>query len=117
VPHSIETDKAVDSGLACLVLLARFHGLPADPDHLSHQRGADQPFSATDIVLSARSLGLKARSLKSNWGRLAKTPLPAIARHSDGHYFVLASLRARRQAIVRVVVWLGKGAPFPAPHA
>jgi hypothetical protein len=30
---------------------------------------------------------------------------------------VRASLRARRQAIVRVVVWLGKGAPFPAPHA
>ncbi|MCU7920733.1 MAG: hypothetical protein KZQ95_20615 [Candidatus Thiodiazotropha sp. (ex Epidulcina cf. delphinae)] len=28
-----------------------------------------------------------------------------------------ASLRARRQAIVRVVAWLGKGAPFPAPRA
>jgi subfamily B ATP-binding cassette protein HlyB/CyaB len=90
VPHSIESDKAVDSGLACLVLLARFHGLPADPDHLSHQRGTDQPFNATDIVLSAKSLGLKARSIKSNWARLAKTPLPAIARHTDGHYFVLA---------------------------
>jgi subfamily B ATP-binding cassette protein HlyB/CyaB len=60
VPHSIESDREVDSGLAVLVLLACFHGLPADPDHLSHQRGATELFSSTDIVISAKSLGLKA---------------------------------------------------------
>ena len=90
MPHSIESDKEVDSGLSCLVLLTRFHGLPADPDHLSHQRGQSGLFSSRDIVLSAKSLGLKSRTISSNWERLAKTPLPAIARHKDGHYFVLA---------------------------
>ena len=90
MPHSVENDRNVDSGLACLVLLARFHGLPADPDHLNHQRGASEPFDARDIVLSAKSLGLKSRTLTSNWKRLADTPLPAIARHTDGHYFVIA---------------------------
>ncbi|MEJ2693412.1 MAG: type I secretion system permease/ATPase [Candidatus Thiodiazotropha sp.] len=90
MPHSVVTDRDVDTGLACLVLLARFHGLPADPDHLSHQRGNSEPFSSRDIVLSAKSLGLKSRTISSRWERLAKTPLPAIARHKDGHYFVLA---------------------------
>ena len=90
MPHSIETDRAVDSGLACLVLIARFHGLPADPEHLTHQRGHSDPFSPQDIVLSARGLGLKSKSISSSWQRLTKTPLPAIARHRDGHCFILA---------------------------
>jgi len=90
MPHSIENDRAVDSGLACVVLIARFHGLPADPEHLTHQRGHSDPFSSRDIVLSAKGLGLKAKSISSRWQRLAKTPLPAIARHSDGHFFILA---------------------------
>lgn len=90
MPHSIDNGKAVDSGLTCLVLLARFHGLPADPDHLAHQRGKSGDFETQDIVLSAKSLGLKAKTVKSEWQRLEKTPLPAIARHKDGHFFILA---------------------------
>ncbi|MCU7806880.1 MAG: type I secretion system permease/ATPase, partial [Candidatus Thiodiazotropha sp. (ex Semelilucina semeliformis)] len=92
MPHSIDNGKAVDSGLACLVLLARFHGLPADPDHLAHQRGQSGDFKTQDIVLSAKSLGLKAKTVKSEWQRLEKTPLPAIARHKDGHFFILARI-------------------------
>lgn len=90
MPHSIETDKTIDTGLACLVMLARYHGLPADPDHLRHQRGTSDDFSSREIVLSAKSPGLKAKSVQSAWGRLSKTPLPAIARHRDGHFFLLA---------------------------
>ena len=90
MPHSIEADRAVDSGLACLVIVARFHGLPADPDHLTHQRGQTGPFSVQDIVLSAKGLGLKSKAVASDRQRLDKTPLPAIARHQDGHFFILA---------------------------
>jgi subfamily B ATP-binding cassette protein HlyB/CyaB len=99
VPHSIGSDKEVDSGLSCLVLLARFHGLPADADHLRHQRGQSGLFSTQDIVLSAKSLGLKSRAISSSWKRLAKTHLPAIARHNDGHYFVLARCEADKVLI------------------
>lgn len=92
MPHSIETDRELDTGLACLVLLARFQGLPADPEHLAHQRGQSGFFSLQDIVLSAKGLGLKAKALKSDWRRLEKTPLPAIAVHKDGHYFILVDI-------------------------
>jgi len=90
VPHSIEADRAVDSGIACLVIIARFHGLPADPDHLAHQRGQTDYFSVRDIILSAKGLGLKSKTVMSEWQRLGKTPLPAIAVHKDGHFFILA---------------------------
>jgi subfamily B ATP-binding cassette protein HlyB/CyaB len=72
------------------VLLARFHGLPADSDHLAHQQGKVGFFTTQDMVLSARRLGLKAKALKSDWVRLEITPLPAIAVHEDGHYFIVA---------------------------
>jgi subfamily B ATP-binding cassette protein HlyB/CyaB len=39
--------------------------------------------------LAAKQLGLKSKCLTSSWQRLAKTPLPAIAQHRDGHFFIL----------------------------
>lgn len=45
-----------------------------------------------DIVRTGRRLGLRMRAIRSDWRRLHKTPLSAIARHDDGHFFVLAGL-------------------------
>ena len=93
MPHDTRR-KDVDTGLLCLVQLARFHGLPADPDQLRHARGSPHGrFTAEDIVRAARALGLKARALRSELQRLGKTPLPAIVRHTDGHYLVLAGIK------------------------
>lgn len=83
-----------DTGLNGLVLMARFFGLPADPDHLSHSHGqTGKQFSLTEIIRAGRSLGLKVRSTKSNWQRLEKTPLPAMVQNVDGSYYILAGLK------------------------
>ena len=83
-----------DSGLACLVMLSRFYGLPADPVQLQHQFGhSGQHFTVTDILQAAKSLGLKAKEIKTDWTRLAHTPLPAIAQNPGGHFFILAQVR------------------------
>ncbi|MGH8119457.1 MAG: ABC transporter transmembrane domain-containing protein, partial [Gammaproteobacteria bacterium] len=98
-----EPDAAVkpDSGLACLVILARLQGLPADPAQLHHQFGqSGRHFTVTDILRAARSLGLKAKEIKTDRSRLARTPLPAIARHPDGHFFIIAQLR-EDQALIQ----------------
>ena len=50
-------------------------------------------FTDTDIIRAAQSLGLKARRISSDRARLTRTPLPAIARHPDGHFFILAQIR------------------------
>lgn len=87
---SPETD-AGDTGLACLVLVARFHGLAAEPEQLAHDfKAGGQPFGIVEMLLAARKLGLQARRVRVKPSRLSQTPLPAIAPGSDGHYFVIA---------------------------
>ncbi len=93
MPHSMDSNDQ-DTGLECLVQLARFHGLAANPDQLAHARGdGANKFDSQAIVLSGRSLGLKIKALSSDWSRLADTPLPAIAEHSDGHFVIVAGVR------------------------
>ena len=86
-----EIPESIDSGLVCLVMLSRLHGMPADPGQLKHHFGeSGSLFTESEILRGAKSLGLKARAISSDQSRLAKTQLPAIAQHSDGHYFILA---------------------------
>ncbi len=93
-------DNLVDTGLASLVVLMRFHRIPGDADQLKHQFGrADRPFDTPDILRAAKSVGLKVKNHRSSWTRLQKTPLPAIARHSDGHYFIVAKVAEDRVLI------------------
>ena len=93
MPHSAATERQLDTGLLSLVLAARFFGLPADPEQLRHRFAPPgNLFGSREILRAARHLGLKAREVASDFERLGRTALPAIARHNDGHYFVVAKL-------------------------
>ena len=88
-----DNSQAVDSGLACLIMLSRLHGLPADAGQLRHQFGrSGEAFNDSDILRAAKSLGLKARVINSDWSRLQNTKLPAIAIHKEGHYFIIGKI-------------------------
>lgn len=85
------TRQAPDTGLACLVMLARFHGVAADPGQLRHRFGeGSRPFGVTEILLAAKQLGLKAKTVKTDFSRLANTPLPALAIGRGDDFFILA---------------------------
>lgn len=87
------TDKP-DTGLACLVILSHLHSVPADPSQLRHQFGVSgKEFTSTEILRAAKSLGLKAREIQSDWKRLEKIQLPAICQHIDGHFIILAQIK------------------------
>ncbi len=82
-----------DTGLMCLLILARFYDLPADGSQLRHQFAqSGQLLSDTDLLRAAKHLGLKAGLLKSEWGKLSGTPFPAVAKRTDGRYVVLAKI-------------------------
>ena len=83
-----------DSGLAGLVLLARYHGVAADAAQLAHRFAVSgRPFTVDELLLAAKSLGLKARRVTSDVSRLDRTPLPALARDTEGRFFVLGGVR------------------------
>jgi ATP-binding cassette, subfamily B, bacterial HlyB/CyaB len=78
----------LDQGLEALVMLLHFQGVAADREQIRHRLGTDK-IGASEILRCARDLGLKARSLRTDWLRLARTPLPAIASLRDGGFMVI----------------------------
>jgi len=101
-PDSQTTQPAnTDTGLIGLVMLARLHGIAADPDQLAHEYGHDgQSFTDSEILLAAQKLGLKAKSILVRKNRLETTPLPALAKDLSGGYFILAKVEGE-QALVQ----------------
>ena len=89
-----------DPGLTCLVMLARFHQIAADPDQLVHQfKASGDAFGKTEILLAAKHLGLQAKPVKTTLDRLDRTPLPAMAVDNEGGYFILARFDADKTLI------------------
>ena len=98
-PPSAATE-VTDTGLICLLILARFYDLPADGSQLRHQFAqSGQPLSDTDLLRAAKHLGLKAGLRKTQWEKLAGTPLPAIVKRTDGSYVVLAKIEGAKALV------------------
>src|SRR5215467_16385829 len=88
-PHSSTSSSpgVSDTGLICLLILARFYDLPADGSQLRHLYAqSGQVLSDTELLRAAKHLGLKAGVVKTQWRKLAGTPLPAIAKLRDLRY-------------------------------
>ncbi len=86
-----------DSGLTCLLIIARFHDLPADGSQLRHQFAqSGQVCSDAELLRAAQHLGLKAGLLQTTWSKLQGTPLPAMAKRTDGGYVVLAKVEEEK---------------------
>lgn len=80
-----------DTGLICLVLLLKYLQVGADAAQLKHQSGmGDEPIDSTDIIRLAKSLDVKAKLKRVKSQELKALPLPAIACHRDGSFFIIA---------------------------
>lgn len=89
-----------DTGLTCLLIIARFHDLPADGSQLRHQFAqSGQVLSDADLLRAAKHVGLKAGLLKTTWSKLQRTPLPAMAKRTDGRYVVLAKIEDEKALV------------------
>ena len=85
----IDSARPADPGLEALVTLLHFQGVAADRGQIRHRLGTDK-IGAPEMIRCAKALGLKARAFRTDWSRLAKTPLPAIASLHDGGFIVVA---------------------------
>lgn len=91
----------VPSGVECISLVARHHGLHVSPAQATidnHLSGAE--LSAEEIARCAASLGLKAKRVRLTWRGLShlKKSLPVIVTLTSGGSMVLEGLDARSEA-------------------
>jgi subfamily B ATP-binding cassette protein HlyB/CyaB len=78
-----------DPGLEALVTLLHLKDVAADLGQIRHRLGTTK-VGTPEMLRCAKDLGLKARAWRTDWSRLARTPLPAIASLRDGGFLVLA---------------------------
>ncbi len=96
-PHMVAPPPEIDSGLACLLMLARFFGVPANPEPLKHQfTEPGKAFGETELLLAAKHLGFKVGAVESDWLRLPHIALPAIAQQKDGRFVIIARADAEK---------------------
>ena len=76
-----ESRPPAPQALTALCAVAAFHQIAAEPAALAHQLGlaASDPIGASELLLAARQLGLKAKRSRSDIARLPQVPLPALA--------------------------------------
>jgi subfamily B ATP-binding cassette protein HlyB/CyaB len=89
----------MDSGFFCLQVIGAFHQVVVDEMTLKHRLSAqlerdeatgEMIFGNTALLLAAKELFMTSRLVRQDPLRLDKAPLPAIARHADGRYFIVA---------------------------
>src|SRR6266403_1974280 len=84
-----DSARLADPGLEALLTLLYLQGVAADAGQIRHRLGTDK-IGAPEMLRCAKDLGLKARVYRTDWSRLARTPLPAIAILRDGTFLVVA---------------------------
>ncbi|SED77853.1 ATP-binding cassette, subfamily B, HlyB/CyaB [Rhizobiales bacterium GAS188] len=88
-----------DHGLAALVMLLRLNGIGADPEQIRHRFGG-ATIGVPEMLRCAKEFGLKAQARKTNWARLGRTPLPAVAALRDGGFLILGKVGDDRAIVL-----------------
>ncbi len=100
--HDTATQEPPDTGLFSLVLIARFHQIPATPEGLRHQfsplpddLGTPAEFGDIEILKAAQSLGFRARAEKLAIEDLDNAIMPVLAKARSGGYFIIVRMDDR----------------------
>lgn len=84
-------DQPIDTGLVCLVAVARSLGVAADEDAVLSSCGLrdNRLMDTGNLLQAAKHLKLKSRKLIARPEELKDQPIPAIALMQDGSYVVI----------------------------
>jgi len=85
-PEARNNQPKLDTGLACLVMIAKFHGVAADAEQIKHVFAiGNDGMNETDILRAAKELGFKAKAVDVEYERLQKLPMPMIVEITTGN--------------------------------
>ncbi len=87
----------IDTGLHCLMMIAKYNGIRIDPEQVRHTFAVDaEGMTTLDILRAAKDLGMKAKEAIVPFQRLSKLRLPAIVQLTDGTYTILAKIEGQQ---------------------
>ena len=80
---------ADDSGLMAYAALLAMHRIAVDPAQLRHGLGHNRDIDADDLQrLAVREEAVRAKSVRTSFDKLARTPLPALAHGPQGWFII-----------------------------
>ncbi len=94
---------ASDCAVACLVMIARYHGLSCDINDLYHlfPPAGDKGVSMYAINKAANSLGFMPRALMLDYSALlSEVSLPCICHWDHNHFVVVSEISERRVTLL-----------------
>src|ERR1700704_3073904 len=89
-----------NSGAEALAFALRVLSVPADAAEISHH-GGKPSLNENDVLRATKRFPVKARAITSNFERLRKTPLPALAALKDGSWMVIGKVAEDKLLIQR----------------
>ena len=99
VAHVRQTELS-ECGLACLSMVASFHGLNVDMTSLrSRFAPSTRGMTLRSLMRTADRMGLSSRAVKANLEDLGSLALPAILHWDMNHYVVLEAVSGRKALI------------------
>jgi subfamily B ATP-binding cassette protein HlyB/CyaB len=94
------------TGLQCLALVARHHGVDLSPERLVHDYAiGKQPLTTRQLLRMAKDAGLRARQTRLSWHSLIRLgeAYPVLAELENGNWVVIASPAVTcEQELIRV---------------
>jgi ATP-binding cassette subfamily B protein RaxB len=92
--------EAAECGLACLAMIASWHGLKTDLPNLRRRFSLSlKGCSAADLLRLAERLQLNARAVRAELDQLPQLQLPCVLHWDLNHFVVLSEVGARHVVI------------------
>ena len=86
-----------DSGVECLVFIARFHNIPISVEAVRHEHPSrDKYMDTIEILRAAKSLKLKSKAVNKSLDELSGLPTPAMFLGKDDKWRVLGRLNDKK---------------------
>lgn len=90
----------IDTGLACLILVAKHYKITADMRQLERAYVLEEgSVDTTTLVRAGRDLKLKVRACQIGFDKLKDIPCPAILSMNEGRYIILHGFKDGRMFI------------------
>ncbi len=88
-----------DTGPVALATLLAMHRIAADPAQLRHELGHHHAATVEDLLrLAKQHDGVRVRALRTEYARLERTPMPALANGADG-WFLIGRVQGEEAAV------------------